>query len=989
MRYVNLLILFCVASSTLNAQNENKKWVFGQNAGMDFTSGSPVPLLGTSLTTDDNSAAISDAAGNLLFYSNGVTVWNSQNNVMSNGTGLMGHISGGQPATIVPHPGNPNLYYLFTVDAWAFSNGLRYSIIDMSLQSGLGAVTSTKNVLLYSPASEKVIAVKHCNRHDYWLITHNWNSNEFRVYLIDNNGLNTTPVSSYTGTVHTGGTSGFYNAAGQISVSENGKRIGLAIYDMALVEIFDFDNSTGVVSNPISVSGFQNAWGVEFSRSGNVCYITRWQGSALWQIDLLAGNAAAIQASTYLVANPTSPHPTYKSGYLKRGPDDKIYVAKYNSTSIGVIDSPELLGASCNYIDNGFNLGGPLSKVGFDNCTYQHSLPQPSIVSSGLCEFTFNLSDTTGISNVYWNFGDPLSGSQDTSTLWSASHTFSTSGTYTVQCIIDYDCYQDTLIQVISASANIVAGFTTPTVICSQTASFINTTSGASGYLWDFGDSTTSTQQSPTHVYQDTGTFTVTLIAISACGNDTVSSIVTIATQPTISVSGIDTVCAGQTVTISASGANNYQWSGGSTATTSTINVAPIVTTNYIVIGTNNLCSSAPDTFVVTVLPAEIAVISGISPICTGQTVTLSASGGTLYQWSGGASGSTSSITVSPTTTTTYYVMPSSGLCPAVPDTFTVVVYPVPIVNAGGNTQICAGQSTTLTASGGTSFQWSGGATDTTVSITVSPLITTTYFVTTSNGYCTSGFDTITVNVLPSPTVSIIGPANVCLGSTVTLTAVGTATTLLWGGGATGTGTTVTDVPTSTTNYWVIGYNSFGCSDTAITTVGIYDPQSPAILADDTICLGETLQLICAGTGTYVWTPSTSLNNSTVQTPIASPTVTTTYFVQLTDANGCIGNDSHTVYVDACTGINSLTSSIIPIEIYPNPTSGSFNLDAHQNVVERIQIYSATGAMIKEQVPDHTTENFSIDLSSFEDGIYLVRIFTDRGDSIERIVLCH
>ncbi len=987
----NLLLLLAIATSSLTtlAQNEIKKWVFGQNAGLDFTSGTATPMFGSAMVTDDNSAAISDANGNLLFYTNGVTVWNRLNNVMSNGTGLLGNQSGGQPATIVPHPGNPNLFYVFTVDIYAFPNGLRYSIIDMSMQSGLGAVTATKNVLIYTPATEKVISVKHCNGRDYWLLTHNWNSNEFKVYLIDNNGFNTTPVSSFIGTVHSGGNLGYYNASGQITVSMDGSRIGLSIYDMGVVEFFNFNNQTGSVTNSVSISGFTNAWGVEFSPSGNVAYITRWQGSALWQVNLLAGNAAAIQSSSVLISAPTSPHATYKSGYLKRGPDGKIYVAKYNSPFVGVIDAPETLGLGCNYIDSGVNLGGPLCRVGFDNSTYQDPPPTPQIVSSGTCQYYFSLSDTTNIAEVLWNFNDPASNSADTSTSYNPSHVFTTSGVFNVQCIIDYACYQDTIYLAVNASSNVNSLFNAPIVNCSTTISFINSSNGATYYNWDFGDSSVSSIINPVHTYADTGVYSVVLIAGNSCSADTFSTTITIAPEPIVSISGVDTICPGQSITLTASGAITYQWSGGSTATTSSIFVSPIATTAYYLIGSNLQCPSIADTFEVFVRPAEIALISGISPICSGQSVTLSATGGSSYQWSGGSSSTSSTITVSPATTTTYYVMPGNGNCPGVPDTFTVVVIPNPIVNAGGNTQICAGQSTTLFASGGTNYQWSGGSSDTTATITVSPLITTTYFVTASNGNCTSGFDTITVVVLPSPTVSIVGPNAVCMGSSVTLTAVGTATTYVWGGSASGTGSTVTDTPGSASNYWVIGYNSLGCSDTAITTVGLYDPQSPAIIADDTICFGESLQLFCAGTGTYTWSPASSLNNAQIQSPTASPSITTTYSVQITDANGCIGNDTHTVYVEMCTGINSIPDQITSLEVYPNPSSGSVNIESSDFLVNKVQVYSASGALVMESIPVTPTSIFKLDMNILEDGIYFFRISSDSETYTQKVILKH
>jgi hypothetical protein len=140
----------------------------------------------------EGSASISDASGNLLFYTDGITVWNKNNSVMVNGTGLYAGSSSTQAALIVPLPGSSTIYYIFTVAQQLSFGGFCYSIVDISLQSGNGEVTQKK----YSPLSqctEKITAVCHSNGTDLWVITHGWNSNEFKSYLLGSTGLSTTP----------------------------------------------------------------------------------------------------------------------------------------------------------------------------------------------------------------------------------------------------------------------------------------------------------------------------------------------------------------------------------------------------------------------------------------------------------------------------------------------------------------------------------------------------------------------------------------------------------------------------------------------------------------------------------------------------------------------------------------------------------------------------------------------------------------------------
>ena len=162
-------------------------WYFGTNAGLTFNSGSPVALTNGSLTTTEGVATISDNSGNLLFYTNGVSVWNRNHLVMTNGTGLFGDVSSTQSAIIVQKPNQSNIYYVFTSDNDAGPDGVRYSIVDMTLSAGLGEVTS-KNILLKTPSCEKLCAVRHCNNQDVWVLSHDWNTNVFTSWLVDNIG---------------------------------------------------------------------------------------------------------------------------------------------------------------------------------------------------------------------------------------------------------------------------------------------------------------------------------------------------------------------------------------------------------------------------------------------------------------------------------------------------------------------------------------------------------------------------------------------------------------------------------------------------------------------------------------------------------------------------------------------------------------------------------------------------------------------------------
>ncbi|QMU28890.1 PD40 domain-containing protein [Adhaeribacter radiodurans] len=336
-------------NKTAYAQKEANIWYFGERAGLDFTSGKPVPLANSMLSTMEGCATISNTDGNLLFYTNGVSVWNREHKLMPNGNRLMGHRSSTQSAVIVPRPLNPNIYYIFTADLQSQLYGLRYSEVDMKLQNGMGDIAK-KNNFLISPVSEKLTAVKHSNNKDYWVITHKWNSDGFYAYQVTAAGVSRQPIVSNVGTTHKGKNK---EAIGAMKVSPDGKKLALALWrDSNKFEVFDFNASTGKVSNPISFDHYDEAYGVEFSPDGTKLYgTTNGIGnvpSQIWQFNLL-GSRQAVEESPTLIAVSKAD----KIGSLQLGPDGKIYLAKEKETTLGLINNPNAPGLGCNYVDEG------------------------------------------------------------------------------------------------------------------------------------------------------------------------------------------------------------------------------------------------------------------------------------------------------------------------------------------------------------------------------------------------------------------------------------------------------------------------------------------------------------------------------------------------------------------------------------------------------------------------------------------------------------
>lgn len=329
------------------AQKEADKWFFGTGAGLDFSSGSPVPINST-MYTSEGTAVMSDATGKLRFYTDGVTVYDSTKTAMSNGSGLMGDISSTQSSLIVPSPVSGSQYYLFTTGADG-TGDFRYSIVDMTLNGGLGDVmTSDKNILLTDSITEKIAAIRD-GGNGLWIVTHKWGTDQFFAYHLTTSGI-LPPVISSVGTVHN--TSVIQNAYGQLKFNNCGTRIACAVGYQDIVELFDFNIATGVVSNPMNINMSDNVYGVEFSPSGNFLYVTSYFSSAkLSQFNI------SLATLPLILASKTPLSATDDLYGLQLGPDGKIYVARSFATPyLGVISNPDIAGSGCNYSDLGLDL---------------------------------------------------------------------------------------------------------------------------------------------------------------------------------------------------------------------------------------------------------------------------------------------------------------------------------------------------------------------------------------------------------------------------------------------------------------------------------------------------------------------------------------------------------------------------------------------------------------------------------------------------------
>lgn len=416
------------------------------------------------------------------------------------------------------------------------------------------------------------------------------------------------------------------------------------------------------------------------------------------------------------------------------------------------------------------------------------------------------------------------------------------------------------------------------------------TATGGTGYAWGNGlGSNAAVTVSPTAQT----TYTVTVTGANSC-TATASRTVNVNQNPSAAISPTNAaICEGKNITLTASGGTGFAWSnalGNGTQVT----VAPTTLTTYSVTVTDaNGCTGSATKIVSVNANPNAGISSATTEICSGSALQLTASGGTTFAWSNSL-GNAATVTVSPTVSTTYTVTVTDANNCSATASKSISINPAPAATISPATvTICNGDSTVLTASGGTSFAWSnslGGS----AAVTVRPSVTTSYTVTVSDGSGCSATasKTVLVNQLPAAGISP-ATASVCDGASTTLTATG-GTSYTWSASL-GNNATVNVTPQTATTYTVTVTDANGCSATAGRIVNINTSPTVSITpATVTICYGANAQLTASGGATYAWSNSLG-SNATVT---ISPTAATTYEVTVIDANNCSATGSKTVNVN-------------------------------------------------------------------------------------------
>ncbi len=755
---VNIFIFLLVPLGCLS-QGEFNNWYFGSHCGITFNSGIPVFLPGNpeNIGVFLAEVSVSDSAGNLLFFSDGTNLYNRNKVLMPGAYDLLG---GGVHAQIIAVQDLTyhNLYYLFTVqDPTYFPEqiiGLRYSVIDMQLDGGLGGIVSgMKNIPL--PMGDSVIttltATRHHNNKYAWVVAYRHGiESQYLAYLIDSSGVNTTPVVSESTLEHP-----FFgtDVPGFIRISPDGQHL---FCTDSLTELCHFNTSTGVATPRFRFwhegEWLDNDWrgSQEFSIDSRYVYFMTFLGNqfaghnAIVQYDMINTDSMAFMESRADIGDSCK-------WILQMAPDWKIYVTDSSGSNLHRINRPSAPGAACDYQRNVLYLEGNLHR----SCLPQFLQRYKVYISSSGGQCQDSVAFTSDIwppaDSIRWDFGDPGSGTSNYSDLPNPFHIYSNAGSYQAECRVRHiDKRVDTarVTVVVSDSTQPVLG--NDLTICEgESVIFDAGFCVGCSYLWTELLTGTVVGTGQTLTTSEAGHYEAAVTGLNGCtGRDSVW----LNTTPVPVVTNTPpakAICSGEltdiVLTSNAPGAT-FNWTATLTA--------------------GNVTGFGPDSGLVI---SQILVNQGSSP---GEV--------------------------------TYHITPKVGSCIGILSDYAVTVNPVNSVEvsiaASGN-NLCAGDAVTFTATpvnGGTNptYQWIVNGVN---AGTNSPIFTyppldgdvVTCILTSSIAQCiinnpaTSNSVVMAVNPLLPVSVSITESSNpVCSGTAVTFTATpaneGTTPTYQW-----------------------------------------------------------------------------------------------------------------------------------------------------------------------------------------------------------------
>jgi len=871
-RYIIFFLIFSCLS--LYGQKEWNNWYFGENAGITFNTpdGIPIALTDGQLYSEEGCTTISDKSGILLFYSDGRTIYNKSHLILPNGGGLSGDNNSTQSSIIISKPGSKNIFYLITTDAGIGLNGCRYSEIDLNLDGGLGNINTNKDILLFNSSTEKLTAIRHSNGIDWWIIGHEWDSDVFRCYLVTKSGINLSPVQSIAGLPHT-------DKKGYLKASRYGNKLALAVTGSGIVELFNFDNSKGIVDSKsilLNSSSSQSFYGIEFSPDGSKLYASRLDPtSAIIQYDL---NEPSFNQT--IIAEKKE---NYSYGALQLGPDYRIYVAKIGNKCLGRINYPDSSGLACKYVDSSVSLNNMICRNGLPN-NYSRDLLKIQIKTNApLCVGDSLFLECEKIFGATYNWNGPGNFSSQINNPSIFIKSDNIKGFYKVTLSLGGMVISDSIYIDISLKPDFeITGYDT-TTLCPGDSLILKLSSmdNTLKYQWSTGEKTIE------KVVKVPGIYSVTAVNLAGCKTTKKIEVKFFDFSTKIKALGPTELCNGDSVILTVEPYKpdyKLQWTTGENSPSIVIKKSQFV---GLSVENPQGCKIYDSTNIVVFDKLNVKIENNISPpYCIGDTIELSTnltSNELNYYWSTGER--TPKIRISKPGYYSVKVSLNNGCTDSTNFWATFIDRPDISVVPDKNTSICTGDFVDLTAqskySGVLKYYWNTG--DTTKSIRVFSMGKYQVQVENEFGCRDSSFINIFVLARPVAKIQPDGSTILCEGDVVKLSASPQNINYkyLWS-----TGETTTDIFVNKTDtYKLIIQNENGCLDSTEIIIVVNPKPIVEIISNgpNQLCEGSSIVLKTKEKyQSYQWSTGEIQDSIIIDT-------SGSYWVKSIDSNGCTG----------------------------------------------------------------------------------------------------
>lgn len=797
MKHTILTLHLICCYFLVSGQKETSQWFLNNGNHLQFNAGGPVNTAGPTLINGVGITSLCDAQGNLLFICDGGTVRDRNWAIMpafANTNDPTNFLQvGGETLLPIKVPGQASKYYLFYSENGGSSVcKLRYAVIDMSLNGGKGDVTA-KNVEMANDVSSGFTLVEQPGSDNFWIVTNEFRTTNFRSYLVTAAGISSTPVISVAGT---NPITTEYNIT-DLRTSPDGTTIAgyfytyypnqLFVNAVGFIEVFRFDGNTGVLTNKVKSTKlnwvYSGQGNVEFSPDGRLLYLLEryivgglqpcgFGSSTLRQFNLCYTDSVTFTNNSVTVGSTLSFCTLVTLGRMQLGPDKKIYLPYGGSSAISRVDSPNLIGSSGKMTLDAFPMpqwggyGSPafyhqyLARAVRNNITYKGDChPNP---------ISFKVTNDT-IHAITWNFGDPASGGSNSSTQLAPQHAFSAPGIYIVTAQL-YNTLNELIetvnvpVEVKDPQRRLLADYPTDTIFCSGNSLKIKLKVINGIFKWsrkEPGYPLYSLGISDSFSIMGSGMYYVEMLQNDCNGCKRIDSIqVEVLPVPYVEFGNDRTLCTGDSTLLYMQNTGaDYAWSTG--AATESIWIKQPGTYWGKAEFNNNGCPKS-DTIVITGIPGVVFSLPADTTLCNdAQLVLKPGISGATYQWQNGSS--LDQFVVNQPGK--YWVRVTAANGCFKPDTIAVAYVTAQNVQLGADTILCRGETLLLQANiPGGQYLWNTGSVADQISVTT----TGNYWVGVTSGLCTVK-DTISVSFNDKPVFDLGNDSSLCDGTTLVL----------------------------------------------------------------------------------------------------------------------------------------------------------------------------------------------------------------------------